>query len=198
MKTKPLTFLLALTFLFLFPKNGQTDNTMLVEGPKNSGFDFSLLPPEKELTEVFEFDQQLENGKFICIQKTANFMNSDGSSENYKKDNVPTYVTSENGELLVSNIGTTTKYKFQHSYVFRWKEKSKLRQYLFVPIEKSMFPTTSLALLFDTPINRAPLNSPHNIFELIKTQPALGKDNKSYVRVSFFNCHLADPASKKP
>ena len=125
-------------------------------------------------------------------------MNSDGSAENYKKDNVPTYVTSKNGELLVSSIGVTTKYKLQHSYVDRWKEKSKLRQYLFVPIKRSIFPTTSLVLLFDTPINRDTLSLPHNTFELIKTQPALGKDNNSYVRISFFNCHLANPASKKP
>jgi len=61
-----------------------------------------------------------------------------------------------------------------------------------------MFPTTSLVLLFDTPINRDTLSSPHNTFEIIKTQPALRKDNNSYVRISFFNCHLAGPVLEKP
>ena len=194
MKT-PLTFLLSLTFLFLFSKIGQADEQAV---PELKGYKILSESVLKDMFGDFEYDQPLENGKFICIQKTAKFMNSDGSVENYKKDNVPTYVTSEKGELLVSSIGVPTKYKLQHSYVDRWKEKSKLRKYLFVPIKKSMFPTTSLVLLFDTPINRDTLSSPHNTFEIIKTQPALRKDNNSYVRISFFNCHLADPVLEKP
>ena len=93
MKTKPLTFLLALSFLFLFPKNGQTDNTILVEGPKISAFDFSLLPPEKELTDALAKQQSDFDAQEYARERAGSYPSTGDQLDMIYKDNLNSTTT---------------------------------------------------------------------------------------------------------